>query len=146
MGFLRDGDRVRGVTLLNRQRNETYEVQAPVVISTVGPGTTLRMCEESGLFTGSHQARLLPAATGLKLQVHSLKSLIDHDSIMFCLDTKRVAGVLQISNLDPTLAPPGKHLLISHQTIRPALRGLKEMRIPTPRECDVDVVWPIIRE
>jgi phytoene dehydrogenase-like protein len=43
--------------------------------------------------------------------------LLDHDAIMFCLDTERVAGIVQASNLDPSLAPAGKHLLISHQTI-----------------------------
>jgi hypothetical protein len=58
-----------------------------------------------------------PAAIGLKSQILSPKSLVDHDSIMFCLDTKRIAGILQVSNIDPSLAPPGKHLLISHQII-----------------------------
>jgi phytoene dehydrogenase-like protein len=54
---------------------------------------------------------------GFKLQVLSPKSLIDHDAIMFCLDTRRIAGVVQASNLDPGLAPPGKHLLLSHQAV-----------------------------
>src|SRR5262249_6752856 len=38
--------------------------------------------------------------------------------IMYCLDTERIAGVVQPSNSDRRLAPPGKHLLITHQLMR----------------------------
>ena len=48
---------------------------------------------------------------------------------MFCLDTQRVAGILQASNIDPNLAPPGKHLLISHQTIRQGADWLEERQL-----------------
>ena len=58
-----------------------------------------------------------PPATGLKITVLSPQSLIAHDSILFCLDTQRVAGIIQATNVDPGLAPPGQHLLISHQTL-----------------------------
>jgi phytoene dehydrogenase-like protein len=37
---------------------------------------------------------------------------------MYCLDTKRIAGMVQPTNSDPSLAPHGKHLLISHQVIQ----------------------------
>ena len=37
---------------------------------------------------------------------------------MYCLDTERIAGMVQPSNSDRRLAPPGKHLLISHQVMR----------------------------
>lgn len=37
---------------------------------------------------------------------------------MYCLDTQRIAGMVQPTNCDPRLAPPGKHLLISHQVIQ----------------------------
>jgi phytoene dehydrogenase-like protein len=37
---------------------------------------------------------------------------------MYCLDTRRIAGMVQPTNSDPTLAPTGKHLLISHQVIQ----------------------------
>jgi phytoene dehydrogenase-like protein len=51
--------------------------------------------------------------------VISPRSLIDHDTIMFCLDTQRIAGIVQASNVDPKLAPEGHHLLVSHQTLPP---------------------------
>jgi len=37
---------------------------------------------------------------------------------MYCLDTKRIAGMVQPTNCDPRLAPTGKHLLISHQVMQ----------------------------
>jgi hypothetical protein len=37
---------------------------------------------------------------------------------MYCLDTARIAGIVQPSNSDRRLAPPGKHLLITHQLMR----------------------------
>lgn len=110
--------RVAGAALLDRRKNMPYEVKAPIVISTIGPAATYEMARQAGLI--DHTGFLLPLpppATGLKIQVLSPKSLVDHDGIMFCLDTQRVAGILQATNADPSLAPDGRHLLISHQTI-----------------------------
>jgi phytoene dehydrogenase-like protein len=52
--------------------------------------------------------------------VHLLSdvSVIPHRGIMYCLDTEHIAGVVQPSNSDRRLAPPGKHLLITHQLMR----------------------------
>jgi len=57
-------------------------------------------------------------AIGLKVHVLSDISLIPHKGIMYCLDTERIAGIVQPTNSDPSLAPAGKHLLISHQVIQ----------------------------
>src|SRR5579885_2678737 len=57
-------------------------------------------------------------ASGLKVHLLSDVSVIPHRGIMYCLDTERIAGVVQPSNSDRRLAPPGKHLLITHQLMR----------------------------
>jgi len=57
-------------------------------------------------------------AIGLKVHILSDVSLITHKGIMYCLDTKRIAGMVQPTNSDASLAPDGKHLLISHQVIQ----------------------------
>jgi phytoene dehydrogenase-like protein len=44
--------------------------------------------------------------------------IIPHRGIMYCLDTARIAGIVQPSNSDFRLAPPGKHLLITHQLLQ----------------------------
>jgi phytoene dehydrogenase-like protein len=117
--FVEQG-KVTGVLVHDRRNKRDYEAYASVVISNIGPQNTIDMAKESGI-VGTDKSVSLPdaplPAVGLKIQVLSPHSLVDHDSIMFCLDTKRVAGILQASNVDPSLAPPGKHLLISHQTI-----------------------------
>jgi phytoene dehydrogenase-like protein len=109
-----------GATVYDRRKEQSYTIQADQVISSMGPGATLKLAEQAGLVAETEQITQIqpPApAIGLKIQVMSPRSLIDHDSIMFCLDTQRVAGVLQATNVDPDLAPPGCHLLISHQVI-----------------------------
>jgi len=125
-------DRICGVTLFDRRQKETYKVKASLIVSNAGPGNTIRMCKESGVSTeiyNSISEPTPPPATGFKLQVLSPKSLVHHDSIMFCLDTQRIAGILQASNVDPDLAPPGKHLLISHQTIHQGADWLEERQL-----------------
>jgi phytoene dehydrogenase-like protein len=132
LNLLLDEDHICGATLYNRRQKETYRVEVPLIISNIGPGNTIRMCEEAGLSIdkNSHFWPLPPPpATGFKLQVLSPKSLIEHDSIMFCLDTQRIAGVLQASNVDPNLAPPGKHLLISHQATHQGDDWLEERQL-----------------
>jgi hypothetical protein len=57
-------------------------------------------------------------AIGLKVHLLSDISLIPHKGIMYCLDTQRIAGMVQPTNCDPHLAPAGKHLIISHQVIQ----------------------------
>ncbi|MGZ3664390.1 MAG: FAD-dependent oxidoreductase [Ktedonobacterales bacterium] len=57
-------------------------------------------------------------ASGLKVHLLSDESIIPHNGIMYCLDTERIAGIVQPSNSDRRLAPPGKHLLITHQLMR----------------------------
>jgi phytoene dehydrogenase-like protein len=73
-------------------------------------------------FTGPDGARQstteIHEAIGLKVHMLSDVSLIPHKGIMYCLDTQRIAGMVQPTNSDPRLAPPGKHLLISHQVMQ----------------------------
>ena len=57
-------------------------------------------------------------AVGLKVHILSDVSLMPHKGIMYCLDTQRIAGIVQPTNSDPSLAPEGKHLLISHQVLQ----------------------------
>ncbi len=101
-----------GVEVLDRRQNVSYELRAPIVISSIGQVGTSKLL-------GKVEPPAPPPAIGLKVQILSPRSLIDHDGILFCLDTQRIAGILQATNIDPSLAPPGKHLLISHQVIQP---------------------------
>ncbi|HEX6797718.1 MAG TPA: hypothetical protein VF116_08395, partial [Ktedonobacterales bacterium] len=123
-----DGTQVKGVRVRDRATGAETRLMAPIVISNIGPQATARL---AGLADGSRasgdqtveeqaeRARVrVREASGLKVHLLSDVSIIPHRGIMYCLDTERIAGVVQPSNSDRRLAPPGKHLLITHQILR----------------------------
>jgi phytoene dehydrogenase-like protein len=135
---------VTGVRIRERESGVEAVLHAPLVISTIGPAATRRLAAESaplealaGSFHGHGSgAAANPAAegprladvplapsgkreaSGLKVHLLSDESIIPHRGIMYCLDTTRIAGIVQPSNSDARLAPPGKHLLITHQLLQ----------------------------
>src|SRR6202011_1917861 len=115
--------RVTGVRVRNKSTGEESLLHASLIISDVGPRATNALLHNRQVT----QAQVLKnqvtpgdpqEAIGLKVHILSDVSLIPHKGIMYCLDTKRIAGMVQPTNCDPRLAPPGKHLLISHQVMQ----------------------------
>jgi phytoene dehydrogenase-like protein len=107
----------------NKSTGEESLLHAPLVVSDIGPRATNALLNNRQVT----QAQVLKKqvtpgdvqeAIGLKVHILSDVSLIPHKGIMYCLDTKRIAGMVQPTNCDPRLAPPGKHLLISHQVMQ----------------------------
>ena len=134
---------VSGVRVRAKTTGDELLLRAPMVISNIGPWATRRLVavpEGAAIATGtgallareriplpggepnslSDTGRAVPraVASGLKVHLLSDESIIPHRGIMYCLDTERIAGVVQPSNSDRRLAPPGKHLLITHQLMR----------------------------
>jgi phytoene dehydrogenase-like protein len=107
---------VTGVRLCPRGGGVEIWLRAPLVISDIGPEATHRLAEPQEGGTAAFSGRR--EATGLKVHLLSDYSVIPHRGIMYCLDTQRIAGIVQPSNSDARLAPPGKHLLITHQLLR----------------------------
>lgn len=107
---------VAGVVVAHRPDGKVRLLTAPLVISDIDPTATHRL-----LHPGSARDDLqaLPQATGLKVHILARRSLVPHGGILYCLDTQRIAGIVEPSNSDSRLAPPGEHLLISHQLWRP---------------------------
>jgi len=106
----------------DRKSGDERELCAPMVVSNIGPGATAKLTGRDGVDTeaesvaqATHPRR---EAAGLKVHLLSDDSIIPHKGIMYCLDTQRIAGIVQPSNSDRRLAPPGKHLLITHQLMR----------------------------
>ncbi len=126
MQILATDERVTGVRVREKQGDEEALLHAPLVVSDIGPRATNALLDNRQV----KQAQVLHAtpgkeqndgweeAIGLKVHILSDVSLIPHKGIMYCLDTRRIAGMVQPTNSDPRLAPPGKHLLISHQVIQ----------------------------
>src|SRR3989440_1986638 len=123
MQILSTDGRVTGIRVRNKSTGEESLLYAPLVISDIGPRATNALLKNRQVT----QAQVLKKqvtpgdvqeAIGLKVHILSDISLIPHKGIMYCLDTKRIAGMVQPTNCDPRLAPPGKHLLISHQVMQ----------------------------
>ena len=129
--ILQEDGQVTGVRVRNKANGEESLLLAPLVVSDIGPRATdallhnrqitqAQVLKQQGQPVAAHS--IAPSsgheAIGLKVHVLSNVSLIPHKGIMYCLDTQRIAGMVQPTNCDPSLAPPGKHLLISHQVIQ----------------------------
>ena len=127
MQILQEKNQVIGVRTRDKANNEESLLLAPLVVSDVGPRSTdgllhNRQIKQNEVLKqqAKHSIRSDSGheAIGLKVHVLSDVSLIPHKGIMYCLDTQRIAGLVQPTNFDAKLAPPGKHLLISHQVIQ----------------------------
>ena len=132
--ILHEDGSVVGVRGRHKASSEEEVFIAPLVVSDIGPRATSallhnrRITQSDVLAQINNQAddrteqgepgSVETEAIGLKVHVLSDISLIAHKGIMYCLDTKRIAGMVQPTNSDPSLAPDGKHLLISHQVIQ----------------------------
>jgi phytoene dehydrogenase-like protein len=125
--ILQENNQVIGVRARDKANNEESLFLAPLVVSDIGPRSTdallhNRQITQSDVLKQQRKFSIdsehVPEANGLKVHVLSDVSLIPHKGIMYCLDTQRIAGMVQPTNFDPSLAPVGKHLLISHQVIQ----------------------------
>jgi phytoene dehydrogenase-like protein len=124
--IIQEHGRVCGVRVRDRVSGEESTLLAPLVVSDIGPRATQALLEsrrikQSDILkqdSAEDAFQDVQEAVGLKVHILSDISLIPHKGIMYCLDTQRIAGMVQPTNSDPSLAPAGKHLLISHQVIR----------------------------
>ena len=120
----------------NRRRGAEQWFRAHNVLSDIGPQATAHLIVPALLgkeaagerfsdlrmsasgHVGAEVVTPPPAALGLKVQLLSSLSVIPHCGVMYCLDTRHIAGVVQPSNGDRHLAPPGEHLIVTHQMLR----------------------------
>jgi phytoene dehydrogenase-like protein len=104
--------RVRGVEVRSRGMREVEMHHAGVVVSDVGPEAT------QALLGTKFVDDVLPKAAGLKLHIVSDRSMIPHNGIMLCLDTRRVSGIVEVSRAVPSSVPAGMHMLDTFQVMR----------------------------
>ncbi|BCL81374.1 NAD(P)/FAD-dependent oxidoreductase [Ktedonobacteria bacterium brp13] len=119
--IVQEHEQVCGVRVRDKVSGEETTLLAPLVVSDIGPRATQALLESRRVKQADVLNSSLPEvqeAVGLKVHILSDISLIPHRGIMYCLDTQRIAGMVQPTNSDPGLAPAGKHLLISHQVIQ----------------------------
>jgi phytoene dehydrogenase-like protein len=117
LAILAENGAVTGVRVRDRGSGQEERLCAPLVISNIGPSATGLLMAEGAVPTSPAPA-VPREASGLKVHLLSDVPIVSHRGIMYCLDTERIAGIVQPSNSDRRLAPPGKHLLITHQLMR----------------------------
>ncbi|HEV2238904.1 MAG TPA: FAD-dependent oxidoreductase [Ktedonobacterales bacterium] len=118
--------RATGIEVRDKATGALTRLSAPLIVSNIGPEATRRLIAGETTAAASApdgvagpEAGTAPrVASGLKVHLLSDHSIIPHRGIMYCLDTERIAGIVQPSNSDRRLAPPGQHLLITHQLMR----------------------------
>jgi phytoene dehydrogenase-like protein len=160
--LLLHAERVIGVEAEQRASGERSIILAPVVVSDLGPSLTADLLQHGGE-QQSMADRQCPTdgreARGLKVHVALNHPFIGHSGIMFCLDTQRIAGIVEVTAAEPSLAPPGKHLLITFQTLEDNVtierqRALEDLRMilgPDFEEAEILRIsayhggWPVNR-
>jgi phytoene dehydrogenase-like protein len=111
---------VTGIRARDKTSGEELVLYAPLVVSDLGPRATDALLHNRQITQAEvlKQSSDYQEAVGLKVHLLSDVSLIPHKGIMYCLDTQRIAGIVQPTNCDARLAPPGKHLIITHQVMQ----------------------------
>ncbi len=105
-----DCNRAKGVTLKGRT------VDADLVISDIGHQETARMyhCMDNGYL---ERINTVNPSKGVKICLGVDEPLIGHSGVYFTPYAERINGINEVTHADPSLAPPGKHLVMSHQAV-----------------------------
>ncbi len=56
-------------------------------------------------------------SAGIKICLAAEEPLVGHGGVLFTPFTQRVNGINEVTQIDPSLAPEGMHLTMSHQTM-----------------------------
>ncbi len=105
-----DKGRAKGVSV------DGKTIEADVVISDIGHIETSRMyeCMDKEYLK---KINMLKPSKGIKICLSSDEPLIGHSGVLFTPFTERVNGLNEVTSIDPSLAPLGKHLIMCHQAV-----------------------------
>jgi phytoene dehydrogenase-like protein len=86
-----------------------------VVVSDIGAKATSHLVK----FPREYQKKIdeLQPSEGMKHSLASKESLIWHNGVLLTPGLEYIGGVNQVTNVDPSLAPEGYHLVMAHQRI-----------------------------
>ncbi len=113
--ILSDNGKATGVLV------DDMEHKADLIISDIGHPFTAMMLDDDTAKTEidrySNIAKKLKPSAGVKICLTSDKPLIGHGGVLLTPYARRVNGINEVTNIDPSLAPPGKHLTMAHQCV-----------------------------
>jgi len=105
-----EGNRAKGV----RVNGKT--VDSDLVISDIGHQGTARMYECKDEEYLKRINSVVPSR-GIKICLGANEPLIGHSGVYFTPYAERINGINEVTQADPSLAPQGKHLVMSHQAV-----------------------------
>ncbi|MEE9474413.1 MAG: NAD(P)/FAD-dependent oxidoreductase [Candidatus Hydrothermarchaeaceae archaeon] len=133
-----------------------------VVVSDIGPKETLKICDTKN-FEQDYVKEIseIKEACGIKMSIACKRPMLGHPGIVFTPQARRIDGINEVTNADPSLAPEGMHLMMTHQRLDPSNDtksetglGLKDLHTIFPdfdKYCEVLLVqtfknqWPVNR-
>jgi len=111
-----EGGRARGVVV--KKDGSEVEIASQVVVSNVGPKTTVAMADEKNfdeeylrlmrLRLRPHPVTVVFVASDIPLWPES-----GEPAVLMVIGARRVTSIVPISNIIPEAAPPGQHLLFA---------------------------------
>lgn len=111
-----DNGKVKGIVA------DGQEFSSDLVISDIGHSITASLLdngkENSEIQKYISETKELKPSAGIKICLSSDKPLIGHGGVLLTPYAQRINGINEVTNIDPDLAPPGKHLTMSHQCVR----------------------------
>ena len=105
-----DGNGAKGVRVSGKT------VDSDFVISDIGHQETARMyeCMDDGYLM---RINSVVPSKGIKICLGANEPLIGHSGVYFTPYAERINGINEVTQVDPSLAPQGKHLVMSHQAV-----------------------------
>ncbi|TGC10691.1 phytoene desaturase family protein [Methanolobus halotolerans] len=101
--------------------SEGQKYISDLVISDIGHSATVDLLDSDAESTEMqnyiNETKKLKPSAGVKICLSSDKPLIGHGGVLLTPYAKRINGINEVTNMDPALAPAGKHLTMSHQCV-----------------------------
>ncbi|MCK5217785.1 MAG: NAD(P)/FAD-dependent oxidoreductase [Methanosarcinales archaeon] len=100
---------------------EGKNISGDIVISNIGHQATAQLYnhpQTTEFEKYQKNINKIKPSAGIKICLGANKPLLGHGGILLTPYCKRINGVNEVTNIDPSLAPEGKHLIMCHQTLR----------------------------
>ena len=100
---------------------EGKNISGDIVISNIGHQATAQLYnhpQTSEFEKYQKNINKIKPSEGIKICLGANRPLLGHGGILLTPYCKRINGVNEVTNIDPSLAPEGKHLIMCHQTLR----------------------------
>jgi phytoene dehydrogenase-like protein len=94
------------------------KIEADMVISDIGHQLTSTLYDPKFLEPkyAAVLKKVVPSA-GIKISIAAEEPLIGHPACVFTPFAQRINGMNEVTHIDPSLAPEGMHLTMTHQTM-----------------------------